>query len=143
MTHPRTNGLLDYQVMIKPEQYVQGNVSAIESSNNLEKLGVIELVARWKGHPAIRYYVHENDGRTRNAITIADWNLIEVLDPGHASNALKKQIRSWSKAHQNLLYGITKKIESWFTFLANAKLEQEERVNKWLQSYRHFAGDHS
>jgi hypothetical protein len=82
MMHPRCRAILDYQVMMKPKQYVKGNVSPTESSNNLEKLGVIELVSRWKGHPSIRYYIHDNDGRTRNAITSAGWNIIEVLDPG-------------------------------------------------------------
>jgi hypothetical protein len=96
---------------VKAKQYVSGNVAASESSNNIEKLPVEDLVAGWKDCPFIRSYVHDNDGRTHNVILAARWELIQAIDQDHAQNSLRKRSSEFQKSHGRFLTGIADKIE--------------------------------
>ena len=40
----------------------------------------------------LKYYIHDNNGVTRNIINWSGWKIIEILDVVHALKSLKSKI---------------------------------------------------
>jgi hypothetical protein len=136
-----TRKIVDYEVVEQTKQNVKGNTS--EPSGNMEKAGVMAILKRWKNDKRVERYVHDDDGRTRKAVQDAGWDILEFLDPGHAAKNMDKRIRDYSHAHGNLFKGIQERLQQWFRELIYYELTPEDKGKLWLNTWKHFTGDHS
>ena len=98
--------IIDFSIRQKKKQFVFGNTE--EASRNLEKLGVEEIAERWKNSQKVKYYVHDNDGVSRNVITQSGWKITEALDPGHAIKSIKNNLDNFNKNNGKPFKGMEK-----------------------------------
>jgi hypothetical protein len=140
-----TKKIVDYEIVEQPKQNVAGN--STESSTNLEKTGVMRIIARWKGNRKVDQYVHDDDGRTRKAMTDAGWNIVELIDPGHAGKSMKKRVEKFSDDNKinkkKLLTGILPLVQNWLVGLMYSTEDAGIKEAKWLNTCRHFCDDHT
>ena len=73
-----SNKIVDYEIVAKKKQYVEGNTT--EPSGNLEMIGVARIAERWKEFTKATRYIHDNDGKTRSVIQKSGWKINEFLD---------------------------------------------------------------
>jgi hypothetical protein len=78
----------------------------------------------------------------RKVITDSGWEVVEVLDHGHARNSMERRIDQWNRTHNQLFHGIREKIERWFVILTSTEVDPEVQVRKWPESHKQYTSDH-
>lgn len=111
-------------------------------SNLMEAHGLKLAVQRLKEIPQIAAYVHDNDGNARKIIEESGWQIKEFLDPGHALKCFEKRLKKFNGEHPRILKGIQKSLTKWLRALMRYDAVKERKVDLWLNSYRHYMGDH-
>ena len=101
------------------------------------------MIRRWKDDTLVTHYVHDNDGPTRVSIEQIGWRAKEALDPGHACQAVERRLNKFTDSHKGIFFGIKSKMLRWLQSLLRTNMSSDERVKLWLNTWRHYKGDHS
>ena len=134
--------IIDFAINTIPKQFVKGTTE--EPSRNLEKVGVSQIAERWKSSQKIKFYVHDNDGVSRNIITESGWKITEVLDPGHAIKAIKKNLENYNKNNGKPFNRLQESIGRFLEILfRNNSITKEQRLAYYYHIPYHYLGNHS
>lgn len=87
--------------------------------------------------------MHDNDGVARKIIEESKWDIEEALDPGHAINAIKRNLINFNKRNQNpfprLVSSISRYLEK---LLRDDKITKDERLKFYNNIPNHYLGFH-
>ena len=134
--------IIDSSIRQKKKQFVFGNTE--EASRNLEKLGVEEIAERWKNSQKVKYYVHDNDGVSRNVITQSGWKITEALDPGHAIKSIKNNLDNFNKNNGKPFKGYGESISRYLEILfRDETITKEQRLQYYNNIPKHYKGNHT
>ena len=138
----KTRKIIDFEISTTPKQFVQGNTN--ECSRNLEKVSIEKLVERWKHSQKFKYYIHDNDGVTRNIINNSGWKIIEILDVGHALKSLKNNLEKFNKREGKPFNGLIESMNRYLNSLfRNNSISTEKRIELYYHMPEHYTGNHS
>lgn len=138
----KTRKIIDFEISTTPKQFVHGNTN--ECSRNLEKVSIEKLVERWKHSQKFKYYIHDNDGVTRNIINNSGWKIIEILDVGHALKSLKKNLEKFNKREGKPFNGLIESMNRYLNSLfRNNSISTQKRIDLYYHMPEHYTGNHS
>jgi hypothetical protein len=113
------------------------------SPQNLEVLGLREMLPVLRAKPEIIAYVHDNDAKTRKLILSYPPGcvpLVEHIDTGHA---LKSLDRALDKVRPCLTQKLTQGLRKWMKMLLYENtFSVEKKIAAWRNSWNHFMGIH-
>ena len=121
----------------------EDNPNFCAHSNLMEAHGLKIAINKLRTLPQIRGYVHDNDAKARKIMQDSGWGLTEYLDPGHALKCFDRRLTKLNRKHANVLKGIEGSLRKWIRALIRYDGTTEEKVNLWLNSVRHYMGDHT
>ena len=137
-----TRKIIDFEIKTQHKQFVIGDTK--EPSKNLEKECVIKLVERWKSSEKVKFYIHDNDGVTRNIIEKSGWKVTEILDIGHAVKAIKNNLNNFNQKNGKPFKKLKPSIERFLEqLLRNETISQDERLKLYLNMPYHYVGNHT
>ena len=67
----------------------------------MEALALKTIVLRLQQLPQIVGYVHDNDGKARNIVQQAEWEMPEFLDRGHAKKSFLRCCQNFEREYQD------------------------------------------
>lgn len=138
----KTRKIIDFEISFISKQYVNGTTK--ECSRNLEKTAMEILVERWKNSEKVDFYIHDNDGVTRNIIEKSKWKIKEILDIGHSLKAIKKKIESFNKREGKPFNGLMESMNRYIsTLFRNSSISSEKRIELYYNMPNHYVGNHS
>ena len=113
-----------------------------ENSSIMEALALKTIVLRLQQLPQIVGYVHDNDGKARNIVQQAGWEIPEFLDPGHAKKSFLRCLQNFERENAKILRDIEEALIHWMEILVHSQLPVERKVFLWQNTLAHMAGWH-
>ena len=113
-----------------------------ERSTMMEAEGLRRLLPRLRELPQIVGYVHDNDGKARNIVQQAGWEITEFLDPGHAKKSFLRCLQKFEKDNGKILKDIENALTHWMEILVHSQFTVEQKVFLWQNTLQHMAGSH-
>jgi hypothetical protein len=112
-------------------------------SQNMEVHALKLVIPELKALGKIVGYVHDNDAKAKKAISAAQWNIIEHLDPGHAFKAFDRKLKKFNDQHGKVFTEIEDGLRRFLKdlmYLQGVTLQQ--KVTYWKNALQHYSGSH-
>lgn len=135
----KTKKIIDFAIIERPKQYVEGN--CIKSPKNLEAEGIRTLASKWKNNKRIVSYVHDNDGSTRKILKELGWKINEYLDYGHSIKAVSRVVKNFVTENPEFKE-IEISLEKWLISILKSNYSSNIKLDLWINGYQHYNNCH-
>ena len=131
--------IVDFEIVVKQSGRNDGDYKG--PSNGMEREALMRLIPRWREDARVIGYCHDNDGKTRRAITDSGWRIEEFLDKNHLMHSFDKTYTNFKK--KKLLWGLRERLRHWMLCLIYEDIPLEDKKYLWeVVTVEHFTGCH-
>ena len=132
--------IVDFQIVEKAAIGVSHNYKG--PSNQMEIYGLSILFHRWKDNKKVIKFCHDNDSKARQLLE-QFFDCEELLDAGHSMKSFRNKFAKINENYKGILTSYEESLTNFMLFLQNSSFSIQQKEAFWLNSIRHYKGDHS